>query len=54
MKRCDDCGKELKEGEKNKTWREFFEGFPACIECDDKLLEKIDKNMKIIKNASIY
>jgi len=43
QRKCCDCGKVLKDEDKDKTWQELLEGCPACIECDEKLIDRIEE-----------
>ena len=46
MFKCSDCGKILVPEEREKTWNEFITGYPACTDCDNKILQKIEQNKK--------
>lgn len=46
--KCTECGKTLEEKDRGTLWQELIDGFPSCIECDKKILGRLEKNTKIL------
>ena len=48
-KTCIECNEQIIDND----CIEIFEGYPSHKECDDKLLEKIESNIKTLKTMSV-